>query len=107
MARNNPIPPYKGIIDALRMMYKIDGAQSLYRGVLMNIFAGSIANSAFFFVYTDGKKRYNYDPNNPYSLKMIWISWRAGLVSMALTTPLWVLKTRLVLYREQTASTVL
>jgi hypothetical protein len=72
----------------------------------MNIIAGSVANSIFFYVYTDGKKRYNYDPDNPYSWKVIWISWRSGLVSMAITTPLWTVKTRMVLYKEQTGITV-
>ena len=82
-------------------MYKHEGLSALYRGVFINIFAGSIANSIFFYVYTDGKKRYNYDPNNPYSLKTILISLRAGLVSMAATTPLWTIKTRLALFKEE------
>ena len=49
-------------------MYKLEGFNALYRGVLMNAFAGSIANSIFFYVYSDGKKRYNFDPSKPYSL---------------------------------------
>ncbi|CDW89152.1 UNKNOWN [Stylonychia lemnae] len=64
--------------------------------------AGTIANSIFFYVYSDGKKRYNYDPKQPYSLKTIFISMRAGLVSMFLTTPMWTIKTRLALFKEQT-----
>ena len=63
--------------------------------------AGSLANSTFFYVYTDGKKRYNYDPKQPYSLKTIFISLRAGVVAMILTAPLWTVKTRMVLYREE------
>ena len=61
----------------------------------MNIAAGSYANSIFFFVYADGKKRYNYDPNQPNSWKTIWISLRASLVAMIVTTPIWIVKTRL------------
>ena len=41
---------------------KEEGVSSLYRGVIMNMIAGSIANSLFFYIYSDGKKRYNYDP---------------------------------------------
>ena len=66
----------------------------------MNIVAGSIANSVFFYVYSDGKKRYNYDPDHPYSLKTVFISMRAGLASMFITTPMWTVKTRLVLCKE-------
>ena len=63
MAKNNPIQAYRGIFDALSIMYRTEGPISLYRGALVNIFAGSLANSIFFFVYTDGKVKYNYDPN--------------------------------------------
>ena len=101
MAKNNPIQAYKGIFDAMTRMYRTEGFISLYRGALVNIFAGSFANSIFFFVYTDGKKRYNYDQNNPNSLKTVIISWRASIVAMILTTPMWVVKTRLALYKEQ------
>lgn len=78
-----------------------EGYLSLYRGVIINIVAGSLANSIFFYVYSDGKKRYDYDPKQPYSFKTVMISMRAGLVSMFFTAPLWTIKTRMVLYREQ------
>jgi hypothetical protein len=83
-----------------------EGFPVLYRGVLVNIVAGSIANSIFFYVYADGKKRYHYDPSKPYSMNTVFISMRAGLVSMFLTTPMWTIKTRLALYKEQTGVTV-
>lgn len=81
-------------------MYGEGGVAMLYRGVWMNIIAGSASHGLFFFMYADGKNRYNYDKNHPYSLKAMAISLRAGLVSMAITAPLWVVKTRLILYRE-------
>ena len=79
-------------------MRKNEGFGSLYRGVVINAVAGSIANSIFFYVYNDGKKRYDYDANNPYSYKTLLISYRAGLASMAITTPFWTVKTRVVLF---------
>ena len=82
-------------------MYRLEGFNALYRGVLMSAFAGSIANSIFFYVYADGKKKYNFDQNKPYSWQTMIISYRAGLVSMAITTPLWTLKTRMALYQEK------
>lgn len=101
LAKNNPIPKYGGIMDAFRRIRLEEGLHSLYRGVIINMVAGSIANSIFFYVYSDGKKRYDYDPKHPYSVKTILISMRAGLVSMFMTAPLWTVKTRMVLYREQ------
>lgn len=100
LASNNPIPAYRGIADALTSMYRIEGFAALYRGVAMNIVAGSIANSLFFYIYQDGKKRYEFDPNNPYALKTLLISYRAGIISMAVTAPLWTVKTRMALFKD-------
>ena len=62
LAKNNPIPQYRGIYHALYNMYRNEGVGSLYRGVGVNMIAGSIANSIFFYVYDEGKTRYGYDP---------------------------------------------
>mgnify|MGYP003884939761 CR=1 FL=1 len=71
----------------------------------MNIFAGSFANSVFFYVYTDGKAKYNYDPANPNSLTTVIISLRASIIAMIVTTPMWVVKTRLALFKENINNT--
>ena len=85
----------------MHTIYRQEGFLSLYRGVIVNLVAGSLANMAFFYVYQDGKKRYSYDQANPNSLKTVWISFRAGIISMFLCAPLWIIKTRMVLFREQ------
>merc|ERR1711990_664201 len=51
--------------------------------------------------YSDGKKRYGFDQNKPYSWQTMAISYRAGIASMAVTTPFWTVKTRLALYQEK------
>lgn len=66
----------------------------------MNLAASSIAQSIFFYAYTDGKTRYNFDNSKPNSWVTAWISLRAGIISMSITTPMWVVKTRLVLHRS-------
>lgn len=100
LALNNPIPKYRGIFHAVGDMYKTEGFGSLYRGVMINIIAGSIANSIFFYVYSEGKQRYNFDPEKPYGYKTLLISYRAGITSMAITAPLWTIKTRMALFKE-------
>ena len=100
-AKNNPIQAYRGIADALRTMWAEEGIFSLYRGALVNIVAGSLANSIFFYVYADGKNRYAYDANNPKSFVTIMISIRAAIIAQVLTIPFWVVKTRLALYKEK------
>ena len=96
----NPVPAYRGIVNGLTSMYKQEGVGAMYRGVSLSIFAGSVANSIFFYVYADGKKRYNYDPQQPTSWKTLWISYRAGFFAMLVTTPMWTVKTRTVLFQE-------
>ena len=66
--------------------------------MVLNAGAGALANSIFFYVYVDGKKRYNIDPNNPYSYKTILNSYQSGICSMVITTPLWTVKTRVALF---------
>jgi hypothetical protein len=80
-AKNNPIPAYTGIYHALNDIYTKEGFNALYRGVVMNIISGILASSIFFYMYEDGKQRYNYDPNNPHSWITMFISYRAGLTT--------------------------
>ena len=82
------------MINGLKMMYREEGLSALYWGVVVNTIAGSIANSVFFYVYNDGKKRYDFDPNKPYSFTTLFIALRSGLCSMLITTPFWTIKTR-------------
>jgi hypothetical protein len=85
----------------MRTIYRQEGFFSLYRGVIVNLGAGSLANMCFFYIYQDGKRRYQYDQTNPNSWQTIFISLRAGLISMFISAPFWTVKTRMVLYREQ------
>ena len=82
-------------------MYAENGFMTLYRGAMINIFAGSIANAIFFSVYADGKRRYVKEGDSVKGLNTALVSLRAGVVSMICTTPMWVVKTRLALYKEQ------
>jgi hypothetical protein len=61
MAKNNPIPKYKGIIDALMKVSREEGISSLYRGAGMNLFAGFLANYIFFGIYNYEKNRLGVD----------------------------------------------
>ena len=81
MARNNPIQAYRGVGHALQTMWMEEGLRSLYRGALVNVIAGSLANSIFFWVYADGKSRYGFDAAKPGDWTTILISVRAALVA--------------------------
>ena len=65
---------------------------------MLNGFAGSTANAVFFYFYQDGKKRYKVENRDPTSLEIMAVSFRASVISMVTTTPMWTTRTRLVLY---------
>jgi hypothetical protein len=92
------IPKYNGMIDAVKTLYKKEGFNSLWRGVVINGAGNSLAMTIFFGLYQEGKRRYDHDAQNPFSWKTVFISLRAGMVTMASTTPLWAVKTRMALF---------
>mmetsp|Transcript_9042 Transcript_9042/g.15291 ORF Transcript_9042/g.15291 Transcript_9042/m.15291 type:complete len:109 (+) Transcript_9042:233-559(+) len=100
LAKNNPIPTYNGILDALTKIYKNEGFAALYRGVVLNGLSGSIANSVFFYMYQDGKKRYGYDHSDPSITQTLLITSRASFISTFISTPIWTIRTRMVLFQE-------
>ena len=97
-ARNNPIPQYKGITDAISSIYRTEGFAALYRSSLLTIARGSVMNSIFFYVYNDCKRRYGFDPED--KVKTGLISFRASLAGMIFTMPILVVKTRMALSRN-------
>lgn len=68
-------------------IYRTEGLRALYRGVYITMFTSSLNKFIFFYVYTEGKTRYNYDPNNPKSWTGLFISARASLVAKTVGTP--------------------
>ena len=95
------IQGYRRRSHTLLGIYRAEGMSFLYQGVCMIISADLLANSIFFYLYANGKKRYGYDQSNPYGIKGVFISYRAGLASMFVTAPLWTIKTRMVLLKGQ------
>ena len=97
-AANNMIPKYNGILDAVKTVYRKEGVNSLFRGVVINGASNSLASAIFFYLYQEGKIRYKNDQNNPLSWNTVFVSLRASTICMAITTPLWAVKTRMALF---------
>ena len=53
------------------------------------------------FSYGIGKTHYKLDERKWYSPITLWISFLSGIVSTSVTTPIWTLKTRIILYRNE------
>jgi hypothetical protein len=96
--KNNHLPKYNGVIDTFKKMWVNEGLISFYRGMWINILANSVSGGIFFGLFADGKKRYNYNRETSPLWLTIWISLRAGLVTMTVVNPIWCIKTRITLH---------
>ncbi|XP_034253799.1 mitochondrial folate transporter/carrier [Thrips palmi] len=95
--RSVTIPQYHGIRNALVTIYKQEGLRGLYRGVVPNVWGSGTAWGLYFLFYNTTKTWIQGgDPN----LQLNWpmhmaAAAEAGILTLFLTNPLWVVKTRL------------
>lgn len=95
----NFLPRYKTIKEACTDIYKTSGFLSFYRGCHVNAFS-SIAWTLYFYIYDISKKRHkSIEGTYPTLFKLLTAS-EAAVLSRVLTSPLWVIKTRLILQKN-------
>ena len=58
--RNNHLPHYNGLMNAITTMYKNEGFVSFFRGVWVNMLGNCSANFIFFYVYAREKRIHDY-----------------------------------------------
>lgn len=92
-------PHYTGSIDAVRKIVKSEGVSGLYRGVVPNVL-GSGASWGFYFLLYNCLKTWMQDGNTTKALSP-WVhtfaAVNAGVITLVMTNPIWVVKTRLCL----------
>ncbi|KAK3595657.1 hypothetical protein CHS0354_026875 [Potamilus streckersoni] len=100
-------PQYKGMLDALRSICRTNGFAGLYQGVTPNVWGAGSSWGLYFFFYNNiktwmqgGDAKYALGPG-----KHIVAASEAGLLTLILTNPLWVAKTRLCLQYESAGTT--
>ncbi|CAF0791961.1 unnamed protein product [Didymodactylos carnosus] len=93
-------PRYNGLVDAFRVIYKENGIRhGLYQGVTPNVIGAGLSWGLYLFAYntiivltTDSRQK------KPLTFKdRIVYSTIAGLSTVVITNPIWLLKTRLCL----------
>jgi solute carrier family 25 folate transporter 32 len=92
-------PKYFGIKHAFKTVISQEGFKGLYKGVVPNL-VGSTSSWGLYFLFYDGIKSRmkNGDPNVQLSTSSNLIaSSSAGVLTLTLTNPIWVVKTRLCL----------
>ncbi|KAL5014678.1 hypothetical protein ScPMuIL_008948 [Solemya velum] len=102
-------PQYNGMIDALKTIARSNGFVGLYKGVTPNVWGTGASWGLYFFFY-NSIKTWMQDGNSKQALgpsRHLLAASEAGLVTLALTNPIWVTKTRLCLQYEKGQSSSL
>lgn len=96
-------PRYRGSIHAFREIVRTQGYLALYQGVIPNIVGAGASWGSYFFIY-NCVKTWMQDGDVNASLGP-WMNMlaaaNAGILTLSLTNPIWVVKTRLCLQYTQ------
>ncbi|XP_055853656.1 mitochondrial folate transporter/carrier [Episyrphus balteatus] len=104
--RTAAVPQYRGLGSAFTTIFRQEGFRGLYKGVTPNVW-GSGSAWGFYFLFYNSIKTYiqGGDATTPLGpgLHMLAAS-EAGVLTLLLTNPIWVVKTRLCLQYENVAN---
>ncbi|XP_050095693.1 mitochondrial folate transporter/carrier isoform X1 [Anopheles aquasalis] len=97
--RTASVPQYRGLTSAFLTIFRQEGFRGLYKGVTPNMW-GSGSAWGFYFMFYNTIKTWIQDGNTAQplgpSLHMLAAA-EAGVLTLAMTNPIWVVKTRLCL----------
>ncbi|XP_077283134.1 solute carrier family 25 member 32 [Arctopsyche grandis] len=97
--RTSTIPKYDGLRNAFSTIFKTEGVRGLYRGVTPNVW-GSGSAWGFYFLFYNTIKTWiqKGDAKTPLGPAMHMLAAaEAGILTLVMTNPIWVVKTRLCL----------
>ncbi|KAM9099539.1 solute carrier family 25 member 32 isoform 4-T4 [Sarcophilus harrisii] len=91
-------PKYKGIVHCLTTIWKVDGLRGLYQGVTPNVWGAGLSWGLYFFFY-NAIKSYKTEGRTERleATEYLVSAAEAGAMTLCITNPLWVTKTRLML----------
>ncbi|XP_056330895.1 solute carrier family 25 member 32b [Danio aesculapii] len=91
-------PKYSGIVHCMKSIWRQEGLRGLYQGVTPNIWGAGASWGLYFFFY-NAIKGYNKETRQKEltATEHLLSAAVAGAMTLCLTNPIWVTKTRLVL----------
>ncbi|XP_077207856.1 solute carrier family 25 member 32 [Paroedura picta] len=94
-------PKYNGILHCLSTIWKHEGLRGLYQGVTPNMWGAGASWGLYFFFYNAIKAYKTEDKRESLGASEHLVSAaEAGAMTLCITNPIWVTKTRLVLQYE-------
>lgn len=95
----NFVPYYKTSREAFASIYKTRGILQFYKGCHVSLFS-SVAWSIYFYIYNLAKSRYSSIQTTYPNTYKILVASEAAILSRIMTSPLWTIKTRLILQQN-------
>ncbi|XP_051842051.1 mitochondrial folate transporter/carrier-like [Antechinus flavipes] len=91
-------PKYNGVLHCLTSIWKMDGIRGLYQGVTPNVWGAGLSWGLYFFFY-NAIKSYKTEGRTERlkATEYLTSAAQAGAMTLCITNPLWVTKTRLML----------
>ncbi|XP_012673695.1 solute carrier family 25 member 32a [Clupea harengus] len=91
-------PQYDGMVHCMRSIWQLEGIRGLYQGVTPNIW-GAGASWGLYFLFYNAIKAYTQEGRKAElsAFEYLVSAAEAGMLTLCLTNPVWVTKTRLVL----------
>ncbi|MBN3308471.1 MFTC protein, partial [Amia calva] len=91
-------PKYSGILHCMKSVWSQEGLRGLYKGVTPNVW-GAGASWGLYFCFYNALKSYKQEGNQSEltATQHLVSAAQAGALTLCLTNPIWVTKTRLVL----------
>lgn len=91
-------PKYSGIFHCMKSVWQQQGLRGLYQGVTPNVWGAGASWGLYFFFYNALKDYAKEGRETELSTKdYLFNAAQAGILTLTLTNPIWVTKTRLVL----------
>ncbi|XP_069050956.1 solute carrier family 25 member 32a isoform X2 [Lepisosteus oculatus] len=91
-------PKYNGIFHCMQSVWRLEGLRGLYQGVTPNVWGAGASWGLYFFFY-NAIKSYKQESNQSEltASQHLVSAAQAGALTLCITNPIWVTKTRLVL----------
>ena len=101
MQRSAVVPSYRSTWNAFRTIASYEGVHALYQGVPTAVLGSGLSWGLYFFLYERAKLQYSQYQTNPGSNEKLpaWAHMlcgtQAGAMTVMVTNPIWLIKTRL------------
>ena len=108
VVQKSAVPSYRSTLNAFRTIAAQEGVRALYQGVPTAMLGSGVSWGLYFFLYEKAKLQYRTNPESTEKLQPwqhMLCGTQAGVMTVLVTNPIWLVKTRLQLQVSETERT--